>query len=71
MRLQLIQRTIERRIFPKVIKKTICFGIKRTNSSMSNQKSSKMNLVTAINDALRISLQTDPSAIIFGEGKNI
>ena len=31
------------------------------------QKSSKINLVTAINDALRISLQTDQSAIVFGE----
>lgn len=31
------------------------------------RKTQKMNLVQAVNDALRISLESDPTAIIFGE----
>ena len=28
----------------------------------------RMNLFTAVNDAMRVALQTDPSAIVLGEG---
>ena len=27
----------------------------------------KMNLFTAVNDAMRVAMQTDPSAVVFGE----
>ena len=39
-----------------------CFSLQRDQS-----ENKKMNLVGAINDALRIALETDPQAVIFGE----
>src|SRR4051812_9744486 len=37
------------------------------NSAVNNNQKNYTNLVTAINDALRIALETDPSAVVFGE----
>ena len=34
---------------------------------MGEEETKSMNLYTAINDAMRIALKTDPSAIVFGE----
>lgn len=34
---------------------------------MSSAETTRMNLFTAINDAMRIAMETDPSAVIFGE----
>ncbi len=34
-------------------------------------KSERMNLFTAINDALSIALKTDPTSILFGQGKRV
>lgn len=35
--------------------------------SLSTQETTKMNLFTAINDAMRIALKSDDTAIVFGE----
>jgi 2-oxoisovalerate dehydrogenase E1 component beta subunit len=37
----------------------------RNASSMVETK--KMNLFTAVNDAMRVAMQTDPTAVVFGE----
>ena len=42
-----------------------CFGV-RSFSNVVEKK--KMNLFTAVNDAMRIAMATDPTAIVFGEG---
>lgn len=34
---------------------------------LSTLETKRMNLFTAVNDAMRIALKTDPSAIVFGE----
>jgi hypothetical protein len=47
-----------------------------TTSSTTNNSSNRvtalptkrMNLFTAVNDAMRVALQTDPTAIVLGEG---
>jgi hypothetical protein len=33
----------------------------------NNQSHERMNLFTAINDAMRVALETDPGAVVFGE----
>ncbi len=33
----------------------------------STVETKKMNLFTAVNDAMRIAMQTDPTAVLFGE----
>lgn len=38
-----------------------------STKSSSNKKNQKMNLYLAINSALKIALETDNSAILFGE----
>ena len=38
---------------------------------MEGPKAERMNLFTAINDALSIALKTDPSSILFGQGKQV
>ena len=35
--------------------------------ALSTMETKRMNLFTAVNDAMRIALKTDPSAIVFGE----
>ena len=41
--------------------------MKRLRKVFSTQITKKTNLFTAINDAMRIALQTDESAVVFGE----
>jgi 2-oxoisovalerate dehydrogenase E1 component beta subunit len=36
-------------------------------SLSSSLETKKMNLFTAVNDAMRIALKTDPTAVVFGE----
>ncbi len=36
-------------------------------SMSSSLETKKMNLFTAVNDAMRIALKTDPTAVVFGE----
>lgn len=51
-------------------------SITSSSSSTTNNSSNRvttlptkrMNLFTAVNDAMRVALQTDPTAIILGEG---
>eukprot|EP01027_Heterolobosea_sp_BB2_P025765 GEZU01039545.1.p1 GENE.GEZU01039545.1~~GEZU01039545.1.p1 ORF type:complete len:383 (+),score=90.87 GEZU01039545.1:46-1194(+) len=38
-----------------------------TEIDISSMETKKMNLFTSINDALRIALETDPKAVVFGE----
>jgi hypothetical protein len=46
----------------------ICIRQSRSMSSVqSNIKKQRMNFFTAINDAMRVALQNDPTAIVFGE----
>lgn len=40
---------------------------KRCLSMKSGLKTKRMNLFTAVNDAMKVAMQTDPSAILFGE----
>lgn len=40
----------------------------RAFSSTHLGETKKMNLFTAVNDAMRVAMQTDPTAIVFGEG---
>lgn len=41
-----------------------CFGMRRFSNVVEKKK---MNLFTAVNDAMRIAMATDPTAIVFGE----
>lgn len=42
--------------------------IKRAQSSRAYlDETKRMNFFTAINDGMRVAMQTDPSAIVFGE----
>jgi 2-oxoisovalerate dehydrogenase E1 component beta subunit len=52
------------RAIPRLQKLLSPTVINRTFSQVSTKK---MNLFTAINDAMRIALKTDDSAILFGE----
>jgi 2-oxoisovalerate dehydrogenase E1 component beta subunit len=36
---------------------------------MKGVETERMNLFTAINDALSIALETDPTSILFGQGE--
>lgn len=38
-----------------------------TSKRFNSVETKRMNLFTAINDAMRIALRTDPSAVLFGE----
>ena len=38
-----------------------------STTDISNMPTKKMNLFTAINDGMRVALQTDKTAIVFGE----
>lgn len=40
---------------------------RRMSSSAAGLSTKKMNLFTALNDAMRVALQTDPTAAVFGE----
>jgi hypothetical protein len=40
----------------------------RQLSTGAVQEKKKMNLFTALNDGMKVAMQTDPSAILFGEG---
>lgn len=51
-----------------LIKRITNYNNNLLSSSLSTEKETKkMNLFTAVNDAMRIALQTDNSAIVFGE----
>jgi hypothetical protein len=39
-----------------------------SSSRVTTLPTKRMNLFTAVNDAMRVSLQTDPTAIVLGEG---
>ena len=41
-----------------------------STETMVNTVTERMNLFTAINNALYIALKTDPSSILFGQGKS-
>ncbi len=49
----------------KIIKKVSIAKTVRHASSILETK--KMNLFTAVNDAMRVAMQTDPTAVVFGE----
>jgi 2-oxoisovalerate dehydrogenase E1 component beta subunit len=36
-------------------------------STAAAGETKKMNLFTAVNDAMRVALETDPTAVVFGE----
>jgi 2-oxoisovalerate dehydrogenase E1 component beta subunit len=42
-------------------------GVERTLATAAGQETVKMNLFTAVNDAMRVAMKTDDSAIVFGE----
>ena len=42
-------------------------GLLRRSFGTSSLKTKRMNLFTAINDAMRVALDTDPKSIVFGE----
>jgi 2-oxoisovalerate dehydrogenase E1 component beta subunit len=41
--------------------------VRYASASAANNGYERMNLFTAINDAMKVALETDPTAIIFGE----
>jgi len=45
----------------------LCVTSKRNSSSVAYGETERMNLFTAINDAMRVALKNDPTAIVFGE----
>lgn len=49
----------------RILKKVTTVRSVRQASSMLETK--KMNLFTAVNDAMRVAMQTDPTAVVFGE----
>jgi len=40
---------------------------KAVRHASSQLETKKMNLFTAVNDAMRVAMQTDPTAVVFGE----
>jgi hypothetical protein len=40
---------------------------RRSSSAAAPLETKQMNLFTAINDAMRVAMATDPSAVVFGE----
>lgn len=44
---------------------------RKKKNSTTHFPTRRMNLFTAINDAMKIALQTDPTAIVFGEDEKI
>lgn len=40
---------------------------RRLQSTVSHPELKRMNLFTAVNDAMRVAMQTDSSAVLFGE----
>lgn len=40
---------------------------RHATTDITNMPTKKMNLFTAVNDAMRIALQTDETAVVFGE----
>lgn len=49
----------------KLLRKSSSLRAVRYASSIVETK--KMNLFTAVNDAMRVAMQTDPTAVVFGE----
>lgn len=49
----------------RILKKATSVRAVRHASNMLETK--KMNLFTAVNDAMRVAMQTDPTAVVFGE----
>ena len=42
-------------------------SIENSIANSQQQSSKRMNLFTAVNDAMRVALRTDPTAVVFGE----
>jgi len=56
-----------RRLLPKISANLGQHVQRRHQSTAGRLETKRMNLFTAVNDAMRVAMQTDPSAILFGE----
>ena len=53
-----------RRLSNTVVKTSSAVACRQNSTALETKR---MNLVTAINDAMRIAMLTDPTAVVFGE----